>query len=275
MIPSSEQRIHDSGEVARQRVVRQIGVKVEPRWNAEAVEGRAQDRLIDLGAAHDHAHLAEWPARGSLLQDAARDFVRLTLDGGRGAKFGARLRPLPGARLLHESHREQPFARGSGDRGDGQRKRDVRMTAHGADDGQLRIGQRVESIQPNGVDRGKALARDAFGGVRQTLGARRQAAVIEFAIHLAIDLKKRVAQRRRIAFARHATGEPFRIAPGRRKLFHGARQSCTESRQPDHARKLRAVHAAGGFLHDEIVQRFGDLRHVRGKCIHEARQRLD
>jgi hypothetical protein len=252
VIPSAEQRIHDSRQVARQRVVRQIGVKVEPGRNAEAIQRRAQDRLINLRAAHDHAHLAEWPARGSLLQDAARDFVRLTLDGGRGAKLDAWLRPLPGTRLLHESHREQPFARGPGDRGDGQRQRDVRMAARGADDGQLRIGQRVESIQPDGVDRGNALARDPFGGVCQTLGARRQSAAAEFAIHLAIDLQKSLAQRRRIAFARHATGEPFRIAPGRREFFHGARQGRTKSRQPDHARKLRPVHAAGGLFDNQI-----------------------
>jgi len=80
VIPSAEQRIHHARQVAHQCVLRQVRIEVEPRRNAEAIQRRAQDRRIQLRRAHDHAHFAEQPAGGSLLQDAARDFVRLTLD---------------------------------------------------------------------------------------------------------------------------------------------------------------------------------------------------
>ena len=121
MLPSGEHGVNHARQIADQRMPGQIRVEVEARRDAEAIQSSGEERCIDFGAANDDADVAKRPSGGSFFEDAARDLIGLSLDGGSFAEPGAGLDTLALTEFLGEAHGQQARASSRGDIGERQR----------------------------------------------------------------------------------------------------------------------------------------------------------
>ena len=197
VLPSAQHGIHRARQESRHRVLFERLVEIEPRRDAETLERGAQQREHRFPPRAPRSPISRKgrPAAACSRMRRAISSVSRSMPGVfTSARAGAGR-----ARATRSSANPMAARRariGFAQVGFGGRERDLAVPAERRDHSQLRIGQGVETIQPNGADSARALRRDAFRRALQPPAAQRQPAPLQLPLHFLVDRQKRRGQRR-------------------------------------------------------------------------------